>query len=35
MRVVYGKKRNGKLYERILECMKPDTNQYDLVFDFF
>ena len=35
MRVVYGKKRYGKLYERILECVEPETKQYDLVFDFF
>ena len=32
---VYGKKRYGKLYERILECVEPETKQYDLVFDFF
>ncbi len=35
MRVVYGKKRYGKLYERILDCVEPETKRYDLVFDFF
>ena len=29
------KERYGKLYERILECVEPETKQYDLVFDFF
>ena len=33
MRVVYGKKRYGKLYERILECVEPETNNM-ICFDF-
>ena len=35
MRVVYGKKRYGTLYERILECVGPEPKQYGLLFAFF
>lgn len=35
VRVVAGKKRFGKLYDRILQCVEAESEAYDLVFDFF